>query len=65
MAKNPVFHQRTKHIDTRFHFIRDLIKDNVIEIKYLPTDHMIADILTKALPRVKFEGLRVLLNGYA
>ena len=64
MTKNPVFYQRTKHIDTRFHFIRDLIKDNVIEIKYCPTEHMLADILTKALAKDKFESLRLLLNGY-
>jgi hypothetical protein len=65
MAKNPVFHQRTKHIDTRYHFIRDLISNNLIQIKYCPTEEMIADILTKALPKSTFEGLQVLLNGYA
>ena len=65
MARNPVFHQRTKHIDTRYLFIRDLINNNAIQIQYCPTESMIADILTKALPRIKFQSLQVLLNGYA
>ena len=64
MARNPVIHQKTKHIDTRFHFIRDLITSNVVQVQYCPSEKMIADILTKALPKVKFEALQALLSGY-
>ncbi|KAH9113686.1 hypothetical protein LEN26_013109 [Aphanomyces euteiches] len=55
MAENLTLHQRTKHIDVRHHFIRDLVKEKVIEIKYCDTNSMLADMLTKALPKPKFE----------
>lgn len=42
-------HRKTKHIDLRYHFIKELVKDNVISVKFLPTDQMIADVLTKPL----------------
>ena len=47
------YHARTKHIDTRYHFIRQTIEDGSINLIYCPTDDMTADILTKALPRWK------------
>lgn len=46
-------HKRTKHIDIRYHFMKDLISRDVLTVVYLQTDHMIADILTKALSSVK------------
>ena len=55
IAKNPVHHQRTKHIDVRIHFIRDAVKEKVVTLKYLQTEEMTADIFTKVLPRCKFE----------
>ena len=51
LAHDPVHHSRTKHIAIKHHFIRDLIKDRVIEIKYMSTNEMPADLLTKALGR--------------
>lgn len=42
-------HKRTKHIDLRYHFVKDLVQEKQINIKYLPTDQMIADVLTKPL----------------
>ena len=51
LAKNPRFHERTKHIGVRYHFVRDACERNVIKTSYLPTSQMTADILTKSLPR--------------
>ncbi|KAM3254169.1 hypothetical protein ACQJBY_047973 [Aegilops geniculata] len=58
LCKNPVFHDRTKHIETRFHFIRECVQDGRIAVDHVHTDEQLADILTKALPRVKFQELR-------
>ena len=58
LAKNPEFHQRTKHIDVRCHFVRELYLKGALEIKHVAGDHQIADILTKALPKRRFQYLR-------
>jgi histone deacetylase 1/2 len=47
LAKNPVHHQRSKHIDIRHYFLRDVIKDKVIVLDYVHTDRNLADIMTK------------------
>jgi hypothetical protein len=51
MAKNPVNHERTKHIDIRYNFVREKVEDKTIVVKYLETTDMLADILTKGLTR--------------
>ena len=53
IAKNPIFHSRTKHIDVRHHFIRERLSMNEIEITYRPTKDMLADVLTKGLGKEK------------
>ena len=53
LAKNPVFHARTKHIDIKYHFLREKVEEGVIELEYMPTDKMVADGLTKSLGRIK------------
>ena len=53
LATDDNYHARTKHIDIRFHFIRQTIMDGAINIVYCPTQDMTADILTKALPKHK------------
>ena len=55
LAKNPQFHNRTKHIDIRYHFIRETIESDLVELQYVQTEDNIADILTKALPRPRHE----------
>jgi len=57
LAKNPIDHQRVKHIDTRYHFIRERIESGEINLEYLPSEDMIADALTKALPKPAFTKL--------
>jgi len=54
LARNPVYHSRTKHIDIKYHFIRDQLLLKTIDTKYVKTEDMLADILTKDLPRLKF-----------
>lgn len=55
LAINPVFHARAKHIDIKFHFIRSAIVKEKINVKYISTNEMIADELTKALPITKLK----------
>lgn len=55
LAKNPVFHARTKHIEVHFHFIREYVLRGDIHLHYIPTDSQPADIFTKPLSRPKFE----------
>ncbi|KXJ73441.1 hypothetical protein RP20_CCG015856 [Aedes albopictus] len=50
--------KRSKHIDTKFHFVKHLAERNEINVTYCPTETMIADVLTKPLNRVRFEMLR-------
>ena len=57
MAKNPVGHARTKHIVIRYHFVREGVQNGAIDLKYIVTDEMIADMLTKPLPKHRFEKL--------
>ena len=53
LAKDHQYHPHTKHIDVRFHFIRWVVKDGKIRLIFCPTDDMVADTLTKALPSPK------------
>ena len=62
IAKNPVTHSRTKHIDIRFHFVREAVQSGIIELKYCASENMIADLLTKPLSRGHFELLRYALG---
>jgi hypothetical protein len=50
--------KRSKHIDIRYHHVRNLTHDGIIDIKYCPTKDMLADTLTKALPKDAFINLR-------
>ena len=62
LSKNPVFHNRSKHIDTRFHFIRECIEEGRVCVASIGTTEQLADIMTKALARERFCDLRARLG---
>ena len=53
IANNPQYHKKTKHFDTRNHYVRQRVEKGQIELEFCPTAKMTADILTKALPKPK------------
>ena len=61
-AKNPKFHDRTKHINTKYHLIRHHVQAKTIHLRHCSTNEQIADIFTKALGREKFEKFRTMLG---
>jgi hypothetical protein len=58
LCKNPIFHDRSKYIEFRFHFICKCIEASKISVNYVRTGEQLADILTKPLRRTKFLKLR-------
>ncbi|KAK2975893.1 hypothetical protein RJ640_000835 [Escallonia rubra] len=58
MAKNPVYHSRTRHIALKHHFIREAIDEGVIQLEFCKSEDQMADIFTKALLKVKFQKFR-------
>ena len=58
MTKNLVFHRRSKHIHSRYHFIRECVERKLIEVEHVPGTEQKADILTNALGRIKFREMR-------
>ena len=59
IARNPVAHARTKHIDIHYHYVREALHEGAIDLQYCPTSEMIADLLTKPLSRGQFERLQL------
>jgi len=62
LAKNPIHHARTKHIDIQHHFVREKVESKEVELAYMSTDDMVADALTKPLARPKFAKLVAQMN---
>ena len=58
VSKNPVFHSKTKHIPIKYHFLREQVTNQAIQVQYIPTTEQIADIFTKPLAKTPFEYLR-------
>ncbi|HEV7737689.1 MAG TPA: reverse transcriptase domain-containing protein, partial [Chlamydiales bacterium] len=62
LTKDASYHARTKHIDVKHHFIRERVENKEVKFEYIPTNEMVADILTKALPKPKHEKFTRLLG---
>ena len=58
LTRNPVFHGKSKHIHKRYHFIRECVENGQVEVEHVPGEEQKADILTKALGRIKFKEMR-------
>jgi len=64
LAKNPVFHERTKHILVRYYYIRQLIEEGVLDLVYINTKDQKSDGLTKPLDKNKFKEFLIQLGFY-
>lgn len=62
LDKNSVFHGWSKHINIRYHFIRECVENGEIIFKHVSRDFQRADVLTKAMPTARFEKMRLLLG---
>jgi hypothetical protein len=62
LSKDNKFHAHTKHIDIRYHFIREAVEDGKLAVAYIPTEDNPADVFTKALPKAKFRQFVELLG---
>ena len=58
LSSNPVMHGKSKHIDVRYHFLRELVNDGFVRLQFCGTRHQLADILTKPLKLESFRELR-------
>jgi hypothetical protein len=58
LSKQPVFPERSKHIEIKYYFIQDKVQEGEVKLKYIPTDEQTVDILTKPLSRIKFAYFR-------
>lgn len=62
VSKNPEQHRKLKHIDLKYHFIRDKVRKQIVVLRYICTDRQLADIFTKCLNREKFKKFCIDLN---
>ncbi|RVX19361.1 Copia protein [Vitis vinifera] len=62
IAQNPVQHGKTKHMNVKFHSIREAEKNSLVKLHYCSTDVQLVDIMTKALPKSRLEFLRLKLG---
>ena len=58
LTENPVFHDKSKHIVVKYHYIWDMVQKGAVKLKYVPKEEQVADVLTKPLSHVKFEYFR-------
>jgi hypothetical protein len=58
LSENPVFHDRSKHIEIRYYYIRDMVQRGAVRLQFVTTEDQVADVFTKPLSRTKFEYFR-------
>jgi hypothetical protein len=64
MTKQDFSSSKNRHIKLRFHYIRECVKEGIVEVTYLPTEEMVADVMTKPLDSIKFKRFRdILMSG--
>ncbi len=62
LSKNLVFHDKTKHFETNWHFIRDKVEEKIVQVDFINTTKQLTDMLTKALSEFKFKACRSRFN---
>ncbi|MCO5592760.1 hypothetical protein L7F22_046763 [Adiantum nelumboides] len=62
IARNPIFHARTKHIEVHDHYVRERLSAREISLAYMPMQNNLADLFTKSLIREKFKAFRKALG---
>jgi hypothetical protein len=55
LSENPLFHDKSKHIEIKYHYIRDMVQRKAVHVQYLSTHEQVADVFTKPLVKMKFE----------
>ena len=63
LAENPLIHQRSKHIDIKYQFIRDEIKKNTIKVQYIQSENNVADVFTKPMTKLKLSNFIKMIVG--
>ena len=58
MLENPVFHDKSKHIEIKYHYIRDIVQRGAVKLQHVAMEEQIADVLMNPLVRLKFEYFR-------
>ena len=64
LTANPIRHRANKHIDIRHHYVRELVDNKKVTIIWTSSQNMVADIMAKPIPKVKFEQWRSVLFGH-
>ena len=54
LSKNPMFNDKSKHIEMKYHFIRDMVQKGMVKLQYVSTEEHIVDVMTKPLSVMKF-----------
>ena len=63
LARNPMYHKRSKHIDVKYHFIRSEVSRGTVKLVYIPTNENVADIFTKPVSKVKLDTFGSFISG--
>ena len=58
MLENPVFHDKSKHIEIKYHYIRDMVQRGAVKLQYVAIEEQTVDVLTKPLVRVNYKYFR-------